>query len=280
MTKNANKEKRKAQFLTAQASLPEEERLGHEDRDWEEHVFRQWSLGHEAAILVTKEGFLDFLTDADYSIGLTAEEATRYFQKNGKSPTTGVLRRWLECEAYRRPGKTKGAKLHYNTLHAHVDKLCLLFKRAQNPMNELLSREIHEWIDASLVPRGLLSTATPLKQVAMPADLTLLRETLFQIEYLSTFADCRSPLQLALFLSLVVDCSGRAWELIAPSNKKTDNNKHLKWSQISFFAFPTSGGVTVRANVTFGGLKDKTFNPSKYKITQNAACPRTHGRCP
>jgi hypothetical protein len=47
-------------------------------------------------------------------------------------------------------------------------------------MDELLSRELHEWIDASLVPKGLLSTATPLKQVAMPADLTLLRNTLFK----------------------------------------------------------------------------------------------------
>lgn len=178
-----------------------------------------------------------------------------------------VLRRWLECESYRRPGKRKGAKLHYNTLHSHVDKLCLLFKRAQNPIEERLGRELHEWIDASLVPKGLLSTAAPLKQVAMPADLTLLRDTLFQTDYLSTFADCRSPLQFALFLSLVVDCSRRAGELIASSNKKTDNNKHLKWSQISFFAFPTPAGVTVRANITFGDLKDKSFNPNKYKVT-------------
>jgi hypothetical protein len=133
-------------------------------------------------------------------------------------------------------------------------------------MDELLSRELHEWIDASLVPRGLLSTATPLKQVAMPADLTLLRNTLFQTDYLSTFADCRSPLQFALFLSMVVDCSGRAGELIAPSNKKTYNNKRLKWSQIAFFAFPTPAGVTVRANITFGDLKHKTFNPNKYKV--------------
>jgi hypothetical protein len=178
-----------------------------------------------------------------------------------------VLRQWLECEAYRRHGKRKGAKLHYNTLHSHVDKLCLLFKRAQNLMVEGLGRELHEWIDASLVPKGLLSSATPLKQVAMPADLTLLRNTLFQSDYLSTFADCRSPLQVGLFLSLVVDCAGRAGELIASSNKETDNNKHLKWSQISFFAFPTPAGVTVRANITFGDLKDKAFNPNKYKVT-------------
>jgi hypothetical protein len=159
-------------------------------------------------------------------------------------------------------------KLHYNTPHSHLDKLHLLFKRAQNPMDELLSRELHEWIDVSLVPKGLLlSTSTLLKQVAMPADLTLLRNTLFQTDYLSTFADCRSPLQFALFLSMVVDWSGRAGQLIAPSNKKTDNNKHLKWLQIAFFAFPTPAGVTVRANTTFGDLKDKIFNPNKYKVT-------------
>ena len=130
-------------------------------------------------------------------------------------------------------------------LHSHLDKLCLLFKRAQNPMDDLLSLELHEWIDASLAPKGLLSTATLLKQVAMLADLTLLRNSPFQTDYLSTFADCRSPLQFALPPPPVVDCSGRAGELIASSNKKTDNNKRLRWSWVALFAFPTPVGVTV-----------------------------------
>lgn len=33
------------------------------------------------------------------------------------------------------------------------------------------------------------------------------------------------------------------------------------------FASPAPAGVTVQANITFGDLKDKTFNPSKYKVT-------------
>jgi hypothetical protein len=94
-------------------------------------------------------------------------------------------------------------------------------------------RRLHLWINTSLILRGLLSTKSPVKQVAMPADLTLLRNTLFQPDYLSIFADCRSHLQFTLFLFLVVDYSGRAGELIASSNKKTDNNKHLKWPQLS-----------------------------------------------
>lgn len=94
----------------------------------------------EFTLAILYRAFLDFLTDPDFSVGLPPEEAARYFQKNGKPATTAVLRRWLECEAYRRPGRKKGDKLHYNTLHSHVDKLCLLFRRAQNPMENLLNR--------------------------------------------------------------------------------------------------------------------------------------------
>jgi len=144
----------------------------------------------------------DFLTDPDYTVGLTPDEAAQYFQKNGKSATTALLRKWLECEAFRRPGRKRGAKLHASTLHVHLKKLSLLFTRAQNPMDEGIRNGLHVWIDVSLVPRGLLSTEIQLKQTAMPADLALLRETLFQTDYLSTFADCRSPLQSQCFFPL------------------------------------------------------------------------------
>jgi hypothetical protein len=155
--------------------------------------------------------------------------------------------------SYRRPGKKQGAKLHYTTLHAHLRKLTTLFKRFQNPIDGSIIREAHVWIDASLVERDLLATRAAKKQVAMPADLTMLRQALFQIEYLATFANCRAPLQFALFLVLIVDCSGRAGELVAPT--KTDN-KHLNWSQVSFYAFPTPAGVTTRANIAGEDLKD------------------------
>jgi hypothetical protein len=141
-----------------------------------------------------------------------------------------------------------------------------LFKRFQNPIDECIKREAHVWIDASLVERDLLATRSAKKQTAMPADLTKLRQALFQVEYLATFTDCRAPLQFALFLVLIVDCSGRAGELVAPSNTKTDNNKHLKWSRVSLYAFPTPAGVTIRANIAWEDLKDPKPPSNRQKI--------------
>jgi hypothetical protein len=46
---------------------------------------------------------------------------------------------------------------------------------------------------------------------------------------------------------------------------KTDNNKHLKWSQVSFYAFPTPAGVTVRANIAFEDVKNNKLDPNKHK---------------
>ena len=135
-------------------------------------------------------------------------------------------------------------------------------KRAGNALEPEILDSVHTWIQSYLVPNQMLSTLSHNKFVCH--DITLLVQTLFSVRYMVTFTNTRYPLQIALFLTLLIDYAGRVSEFIA-HGKIRYRQKMLRWCHTSFYAFCTPGGIVLKASVRFNDLKNTVFDPSKHK---------------
>lgn len=149
------------------------------------------------------------------------------------------------------------------TLHAYVDLLKATAKRARNPIEPLVAREAHEWIDYYLVPRKEVNTISRPKELTLPQDVTTILRTLFSVEHMAKFANMRGVINLALFITMAVHCNGRAGELILERPSRGDKCFH--WRHVWMYAFPTSAGPTIKAKAQFKDLESSKPDPSKNK---------------
>lgn len=171
---------------------------------------------------------------------------------------------FLEFLVHSRTGKISGAggKVKYNTVHGYIATLGVVFKRAQNPVEKIVEDAAHAWVEGHFVPNSMVTTLTKEKYTCI--DVSMLVRELFRPEYISTFSNTRAPFQLAMFLILAVDCSGRVGEFVASSSKKR-HTTYLQWRHATFMAFRTPAGITLRGTLRFDDLKSPTFEPDKKK---------------
>ncbi len=155
-----------------------------------------------------------------------------------------------------------GGILHQETVHAYVTTLGVALWRAQNPIEGEIRNAAHAWIDGYLIPKGMVTTLGKQKYTCY--DISILVRTLFSPEYIATMSNTRIPLQVVLFLTLAIDCSGRVGEFVATHGKK-NKPTYLRWRHATITAFHTPVGVTLRGTLRFENLKDYKSDPNKHK---------------
>lgn len=262
-----NAEQRQAKFAAVEAAKAPEDRLINR-KDFDDFIYRQSGAAREAAIVSMRLWFTEFLMDDNIKLCSTQESAEAYFTKGGPAISTRILRMFLEYMLDSRTGRLTEENpdqlLHYSTLHHHVDLLKTAAKRARNPVEPTVANEAHDWIDFHLIRRKLVNTVSRKKEMTTTQDVTSLLRLLFSVEYMARFANTRNVLYLALFITMAIDCCGRAGELIAP--RKSSDEKCFRWCHFWAYAFPTPmGPPTIKAKAQFKDLKNSKPDPSKNK---------------
>lgn len=97
-----------------------------------------------------------------------------------------------------------------------------------------IRNHVKDYITGILVEKMGLSTSIPTKGVVHAEDLTFILQKLHKPEYLNTFDNMRTLLNLTLFISLMVDLCARDGEIA----RKHGNPKHmcLRWEDIEFYS--------------------------------------------
>lgn len=263
-----NAARRKERLQAHQNALAPEKRMVNRT-DWDAETQKAVSFVTARARQYAKEKFLMLAVEPDVNICETREDALTYFTRGGPPFTTAVLRKFAEAVAIcGRPTLLEGA-MSARSCASTLMHIWAIAKVSGNPIHRDAKEASLHYIFGPLVTEGLVHTTARSKVTPVPDDLTDFMKVLFSPRFAHSITSTREVLLLALFVCLQVDCSSRISELVMPSMSTKDmkmySEKHpektFRWSGVEVFAFPNQGPggrVTLRARLTFYGIKDVT----------------------
>ncbi|KAK7712267.1 hypothetical protein SLS63_012445 [Diaporthe eres] len=258
--------RRREKLETHQNALPSEERMVNRT-DWDEEFGANLCVTTARAREDAKKKFLALAIDPAVSICETPDQALAYFTPNGPPFTVEVMRKFAEAIAISsRPLLVDGVLSARSCAHTLIT-LWSASKAARNPVHPDVKEATLHYIYGPLVTKGLIHTMAKEKATAIPEDLSAFIKVLFSPRFAITVSSTREVLLLALFVCLQIDCSSRVSELVVPTLNTEDTKaykakhpeKAFLWSSVEIYAYPhhgPGGSVTLRARLTFRGIKD------------------------
>lgn len=258
--------RRREKLETHQNALPSEERMVNRT-DWDEEFGANLCVTTARAREDAKKKFLALAIDPAVSICETPDQALAYFTPNGPPFTVEVMRKFAEAIAISsRPLLVDGLLSARSCAHTLIT-LWSASKAARNPVHPDVKEATLHYIYGPLVTKGLIHTMAKEKATAIPEDLSAFIKVLFSPRFAITVSSTREVLLLALFVCLQIDCSSRVSELVVPTLNTEDTKaykakhpeKAFLWSSVEIYAYPhhgPGGSVTLRARLTFRGIKD------------------------
>lgn len=157
--------------------------------------------------------------------------------------------------------------LQYTTVRSYVEHLFTALEEEAGLERFRLSELRVElgYFLSELAEEGQVSTNSREKPLTHDEDLTFIMSMLSSPEHLAKFQDMRTPLNLALWLLLMVDVCGRGSELAWHSTRP----KHmcLRWGDIEFLNFQSKDDEVfdIRANVKVQWIKGQSKNKSEFR---------------
>lgn len=258
MTKQADI--RRFMFANAQAALSSAE-LDMQGKQNEAIAPPSLSAITQKEHAASKQWFLEFMNDQHSNVDVESE----YFTLGAPLPNVVVLKEYARYIVRSRRGQLS-TKVSVKTVQSYMAMIISLIKRAcGHRYMEPISQEIDNFIKTVLAPHEGLTTIMHDKPVAHSPDLTFILSKLYDPEYLQTFENMRTVLNLTLYMTMMVDTCGRGGELARNFNH--EEHMCLRWQDVEFYTFQSSDNheFDIRANVKIRWQKNQTLDESAYK---------------
>ncbi|KAM0489566.1 hypothetical protein ACHAP8_012452 [Fusarium lateritium] len=257
----SGKDKRRARFAAAQATLTEDQLQVQRQQNIEAV---QKPLAHITLQVhkLAKAWFIEFMEDQHPDIN--AE--TQYFTISSPEPDCVLLKEYARYIARSRVGRIS-TTLKVNTVVGHISSLLSVLDRdANRAYNPSIRREMGYFITNNLAQQEGLSTASLPKLQANSEDVSFIVHKLYDGEYLGTFGCMRTVLNLTLYMMLIIDTCGRGGEFT--NNTVRPEYMCLRWEDVTFFTFQSADNddFDIRVNLKIRWQKNETLDDSKYKI--------------
>jgi hypothetical protein len=179
-------------------------------------------------------------------------------------PDVVLLKEYARYLARSRVGRISD-KLSMRSILHYINMIIAVMRQAcghSAPSMAVIRSETSAFIRGDLVEQEGLHTAMYPKSVAHSRDVTFILSTLYSPNYLSTFGNMRTVLNLTLYMLLMIDLCGRGAD-IARHNLRPDH-MCLRWEDITFYSFQCDDddSVDIRAHIKVRWSKGKTLDQS------------------
>ena len=128
-----------------------------------------------------------------------------------------------------------------------------------------IRKEVHDFVGNELAEQEGLQRLMHPKAVAFSADVTFILSKMYEPQFLATFSNMRTVLNLTLYINLIIDLCGRGGEIARHPLKE----KHmcLHWEDIEFYTFRNKDQdeLDIRMNIKVRWSKNHTLDDWKYK---------------
>jgi hypothetical protein len=208
--------KRLATFQKAQASLPKALRLENRN-DLDQYHQAEKAASTIAKYRSGKRWFIEYLEFQHPN-----EDANRFFNPSHSPLDRSLLKKYVIFMAQSRVGYINDS-ISVRTLINYTRILFTVLGIDRHcPLEKDTMVDIFHYISNDLIHEYGVSQEQWKKLVAHSKDLTHLMKTLFSASFLGTFSNGRQVINLAIFLHMLVDSSGRggeiAWDRSTPVN--------------------------------------------------------------
>lgn len=180
---------------------------------------------------MARRWFTEFLNDQRPEVDVTA----KYFTPGVPIPDIPILKEYARYLVRSRVGQIS-SKLSINTVqHYMVVLIALMGRECKHPTLTAIQREMRDFIGSDLMSQEGLRDNMHTKAVAHSQDVTFILAMLYKPEYLNTFKDMRTVLNLTLYMLLIIDVCGRGGEIAR--HPLRPEHMCLRWEDIEFYTF-------------------------------------------
>lgn len=194
------------------------------------------------------------------------EVDTTYYAIGAGIPSTVILKEYARYLVRSRVGRI-GGKLTIKTMNHYMNMAISVMQRACNHAPEDVApvrKEIFNFISADLPQQEGITDVAYHKAVAHSDDFTFIVSKLYSS--LSRFPNMRTVLNLTLFMTLMIDLTGRGCEIAR--NPQRPEHMCLRWEDVKFFSFQGEEDETfeIKAHIQVRWAKGKALNDNICKI--------------
>lgn len=253
-------EDRRAKFAAAQAELTLEQ-LEEQKKQNRTPSNPNWAATTVTMNQYAKRWFIEFLEDQHPDIDAEAS----YFKPGSRAPSQDLLKEYARYLARSREGFV-AEKISARTIQIYIESLFIVLQHeAQHVSLGNLRRELYLFTRSNLVKEEDISTKSRPKPLVHGNDLTFIVSQLYNPEFLLRFKEMRTPLNLNLFMLLIVDLGGRGGEIA--HNPKRPEHMCLCWQDVDFYTFQSVEDTKfdIRATVTIRWSKGQSLDESLYR---------------
>lgn len=262
---------RSARFAAAQAMLSPQQL---EEQQLQNRTPSTKLLAHTTVyeLKMAKRWFVEFMEDQHPDVDVE----TSFFTPDVSPSDVVLLKEYARYLVRSRVGRVTD-KLSVITVQHYMKMILFVMEREAKHQSLLSIRdELHIFAASELVTQEGIGIKMYTKAVAHTEDLTFIISRLYHPNYLNTFSNMRTVLNLTLYMALVVDLCGRGADIARHPLRP----KHmcLCWEDINFYTFQSEDddSFDIRALVNVRWSKGQSQDESLYRTASFPGLLPTH----